>query len=193
MLENLFGSKTRVAVLRAFFRSPENPLYVRELTRAIGAQINAVRRELDTLVDMGLLRITADGPAKESAQKKFYSLVPTHPLYLELYDLVMKGDVVAHESLGRDIAQHGGSIVYLGMSGVFTGDKQAPTDMLIVGKLREQSIARRIGEYEKKIGASIRYTLMNEEEFFDRRHMMDKFLYGFFESKLEVVVDTVSS
>ena len=55
MLDQLFGSKTRVRLLRLFLHNPEQAFFVRQLSRKIGAQINGVRNELDNLVDLGLV------------------------------------------------------------------------------------------------------------------------------------------
>jgi len=56
MLEHLFGSKTRVNLLRALFRQPDRVFYVRELARLLEVQINAIRRELELLGEMGLIK-----------------------------------------------------------------------------------------------------------------------------------------
>jgi len=69
------------------------------------------------------------------------------------------------------------------MTGKFTNEKRAKTDMLLVGKLKEQTIAKIIARYEKEFGFEILYTTMSEQEFFDRRHMMDKFLFSLFQYK----------
>ncbi len=53
MIEQLFGSKTRVKLLGLFYSNPDRPFYVRELTRKIDEQINSVRRELANLLDVG--------------------------------------------------------------------------------------------------------------------------------------------
>jgi hypothetical protein len=45
MIEQLFGSKTRVKLLKLFFSNPNRSFYVREITRTIDEQINSVRRE----------------------------------------------------------------------------------------------------------------------------------------------------
>ena len=54
MLEHLFGSKTRVRLLRLFLHHPEEAFFVRELARKTHFQMNAVRRELENLVDSSL-------------------------------------------------------------------------------------------------------------------------------------------
>jgi len=39
-----------------------------------------------------------------------------------------------------------------------------------------------IAEYEKEVNFNIRYTVMTVEEFYERRQMMDKFIFSLFES-----------
>src|SRR6476469_7383755 len=58
MIEQLFGSKTRVKLLQLFYSNPNRAFYVREITRKIDEQINSVRRELSNLLSIGL--ITSD-------------------------------------------------------------------------------------------------------------------------------------
>lgn len=58
MIEQLFGSKTRVKLLQLFYKNPNRSYYVREITRTIDEQINSVRRELANLLSIGI--ITSD-------------------------------------------------------------------------------------------------------------------------------------
>ena len=60
MLEYLFGSKTRVKMLKTFFAHQNKSFYVRELSRLLNSQINAVRRELELLVKAGIIKETKD-------------------------------------------------------------------------------------------------------------------------------------
>ena len=46
MLEHLFGSRTRVKLLKIFLSNPDKDYFVRELTRKIKERINSARREL---------------------------------------------------------------------------------------------------------------------------------------------------
>ena len=55
-LDKLFGSKTRAKLLGLFFDNPEKSYYVREITRVIEEQINSVRRELNNLSALGLVK-----------------------------------------------------------------------------------------------------------------------------------------
>src|ERR1017187_3626633 len=55
MIEQLFGSKTRVKLLQLFYGNPNRAFYVREITRKIDEQINSVRRELANLLSIGII------------------------------------------------------------------------------------------------------------------------------------------
>src|SRR5438034_9731944 len=55
MIEQLFGSKTRVKLLQLFYSNPNRSFYVREITRKVDEQINSVRRELSNLLNIGII------------------------------------------------------------------------------------------------------------------------------------------
>jgi hypothetical protein len=65
MIEQLFGSKTRVKLLRLFFSNPNRSFYVREITRIVDEQINSVRRELANMLSLGII-------SSDSANNKLY-------------------------------------------------------------------------------------------------------------------------
>lgn len=195
MLEHLFGSKTRLKLLRIFFREPEKPFFVRELTRAIDAQINAVRRELELLVAAGLVEETnveantARDPS--SSLRKYYRLNRSSLLYPEIQSLLLKAKILEDQSFFQEVQEKGGDIKLFLLSGVFTGDKRSPTDILMVGNLRERAILNSVAAYEKDHGGTLRFTFMTAEEFHDRRQIMDKFLFAIFESENIKVINTL--
>src|SRR5829696_7909377 len=55
MIDQLFGSKTRVKLLQLFYSNPNRSFYVREITRKIDEQINSVCRELSNLLSIGII------------------------------------------------------------------------------------------------------------------------------------------
>lgn len=186
MLEHLFGSKTRFKLLKTFFRHPEKSFYVRELGRLLGAQINAVRRELGILLLTELIKELGINPAKDSieqgsALRRYYTLNADSMLFSEMQALLFKAQLLGEKKFMEEIKEKGGKIKLLLLSGKFTREQRAPSDLLIVGDLKEKAIMRMIRRYEKEFGFEVRYTLMSEKEFLDRRQMMDKFLYTMFE------------
>ena len=75
MVDQLFGSKTRVKLLKFFFANQDQEFFVRELTRLLGEQINSIRRELINLADIGVVGSTTKD------NKVFYSLNKVSKLY----------------------------------------------------------------------------------------------------------------
>ncbi len=75
MIEQLFGSKTRVKLLQLFYKNPKRSFYVREITRKIDEQINSVRRELANLLSIGIITSdNSDNKLYYEVNQKFLSL-----------------------------------------------------------------------------------------------------------------------
>lgn len=191
MLEHLFGSKTRVKLLRLFFAAPEESYFVRELTRILDVQINAIRRELELLQEAGIVEeVRLDERDPDSQQlKKFYRLNGASLLFPELQALIYKEKLLDEHIFIESIKEKAADAKLLVFSGHFTDDPKAPTDILLVGCSKERAIITLIENYEADHRLSFRYTFMKENEFLDRRHIMDKFLFTLFESKIIKVID----
>ncbi len=192
MLEHLFGSKTRLKLLKIFFRDTTASYFVRELTRLTDSQINAVRRELGLLVKAGIVKEVKD-KKEGSALRKYYSIDTESILYTELQALLLKDQTIGEKQFIKDIETKAGDLRLLLLTGRFTGDKRAPSDMLLVGeKIKETSVNKLVKKYEKELGTEINYTIMSVQEFTDRRNVMDKFLFSLFESKSVKVLDKLT-
>src|ERR1700742_1359502 len=86
MIEQLFGSKTRVKLLQLFYSNPNRSFYVLEITRKIDEQINSVRRELSNLLSIGI--ITSD-----NTNNKLYYEVNQKYEYFEPLQQIFGGGV----------------------------------------------------------------------------------------------------
>ena len=84
MLKHLFTSKARVKLLTIFLLKPDDEYFVRELTRELDEQINSVRRELDNLKKLGLLKSRAKN------RKKFFMVNKNFVLFNELRSIIIK-------------------------------------------------------------------------------------------------------
>ena len=83
MLERLFGSRTRVKLLKLFLTNPSTAFFVREISRKVGEQLNSVRRELANLMTLGAVTTA------EHDDKKFYQLNTKFVLADELKALLL--------------------------------------------------------------------------------------------------------
>ena len=197
MLEHLFGSRTRIKLLSRFLRAPDEPLYVRELTRLLGTQINAVRRELANLVRLGLLVEKIDDTPVDptvkrplSAKRKYYAVNKDFALLQELQSLFTKAHVVLERHLDQEIAALG-TVAYLAFLGVFVGQVGGPVDIFIVGEVDPKRLKKCIHDAEQDLAMEINYSYMTLEEFNYRKDITDRFLYAILEAPKQVIVDTL--
>jgi hypothetical protein len=196
VLEHLFGSKTRVKLLRLFLHNPGQPYFVRELTRKVGAQINAVRNELEHLVAMGIVHVAADVPNQPAAvgaiaQRKYYQLDPACPMCPELQALFAKDRHPIEQDFARRLSTVG-SVSYLAFTGFFVGSTSAPTDLLIVGRVDQDKLVPLMRNFERELGREVNYTVMTVAEFRYRKEIADRFLYAVLDESKAVLVDTIA-
>ena len=182
MIEHLFGSRTRIKLLRLFLTNPEKSFYVREITRMVNERINSVRRELANLEKIGLIGATG------VRQKKYFKANQDCLLYPELKALVIKAQVTVEQKFAQDLSDIG-SIKYMVFTGKFTSVKDAPTDILIVGKINRTKLKNLVHRFEKEFNKEINFTVMTTQEFLYRRGLTDRFLYDILENKKIVMID----
>lgn len=208
-LEQLFGSKTRVKLLKLFLNSAEKMFFVREIARAINSQINSVRRELLNLKDLGIiLEVEAskesylvpkvDSQKKFSGKfkkvknknvvKKFFQANSGFILFPELKALLLKADFLLEKNFVKAVSRTG-SVDYLVLAGQFVGMPGISVDLLLVGRFNRRKVTCLIKSFEKDFGREINYTLMSRQEFKYRKDITDKFLYNILENKKIVMVN----
>jgi predicted nucleotidyltransferase len=171
MLQNLFSSHVRVALLTHFFSHPDERFYARELSRQLEEHYNAVWRELGNLEAVGLLS------SEESAGAKYYRLDPAFPIYEELKRIILKttglGQVL-REALGR-LGALDWAFVY---GSVAAGDEDllSDIDLMLVGEVDLMALSEVIASLEDQLGRSIHYVVLSQVELRQRLAEQDPFL-----------------
>ncbi len=200
-IEQLFGSRTRARLLTLFLENSDRPFYVRELTRRIDAQLNAVRRELKNLVEIGIvLEVEGkiiptessgkeDEPEAKGENKKFYQANVTFPLFEDLRAVMRKAAVLMNKELVQTLRSKG-EIEYVLLTGRFVDAVNVPTDVLIVGTIDPEDLATAIREFERDIAQEVNFTAMPKEEFLYRKDVGDRFLAAILDAKQVVLWNT---
>jgi len=195
MLENIFGSRTRVKLLKLFLQRPSEAFFVRELARLSEEKINSVRRELNNLTEIGLIKTLVVAPENSTkkvrkSDKKFYQADTNFVLYEEFRNLILKSRLLLEKTIAKELKALG-KLKFLMLSGFFVGNEHAQTDMLIVGQVPREKLRVLIKKMEKNFGQKIKYTLMTENEFAYRNKITDKFLFEVLEGKKMVILDNL--
>lgn len=189
MVEQLFGSKTRVKLLQLFYSNPNRSFYVREITRKIDEQINSVRRELANLLNVGI--ITSDN----TDNKLYYEVNQKYEFYEPLQQIFGGGTkrkakkAAAAEEEGDEL-KNLGHIDLMVYTGQFTRDESTGVDLLIVGDVNRNAVQKYVTELEAKEGKDIRYSVMNRADFEYRKTIKDRFVTQLRGAKKQVVIDT---
>ena len=100
-LDKLFGSKTRAKLLGLFFDNPEKSYYVREITRVIEEQINSVRRELNNLSSLGLVK------TENYENKVYYSANMKHPFARPMTEIFARSVAMNYAKDGEQKIEEG--------------------------------------------------------------------------------------
>ncbi len=199
MIEQLFGSKTRVKLLRLFYSNPNRPFYVREITRKIDEQINSVRRELGNLLSIGII-------SSDTSNNKLYYEVSQNYEYYKPLKTIFGGEAAADLSTNSKSSieptakkvkvdpvvaelQAVGNVEYALYTGQFTRDESSGIDMLVVGDVNQTKMQKFVTALEQKEKKEIRYVVLSPSDFNYRREVKDRFISSVMTSKNLVIID----
>ncbi len=174
MLKDLFISKTRVKLLETFLSDPTQMYHVRDLVRKTEEEINAVRRELSRMEELGLVKKEPRG------NRLYYWFRKDYVYYQDLLSLVAK-----NTGLGEALLKNKnkiGRVSLIMFSRKFCEHKPRKNsdevDLLIVGEVNINELNQVVRAEEVKRGQPINYTPMTEDELKFRRTRRDPFLQG---------------
>ncbi len=207
MIEQLFGSKTRVKLLRLFYTNPNRSFYVREITRKINEQINSVRRELANLLSLGIIKSDSNN------NRLYYEVNQDYDFYAPLAMIfggqpsatakaasrAAKGKVAAAIPEGTDVApEHPlakavratGKVDLALLTGQFTRDNRAGVDVLIVGDINQAKLAKFISDLETTENKELRYATMPLTTYEYRVEIKDRFINDVMAAKKQIIVNT---
>lgn len=148
--------------------------HVRGIVRKITEEINSVRRELQRLEKIGLLK-------SERRGNRLYYWVRGDFLYFgDILSMVAKSSGLGAEIIGSK--KRIGKISFAMFSGRFVRRlkrrREDEVDILLVGEVVLPELAAIIRKEESERGKEINYTVMSKEELSFRRKRRDPFLLG---------------
>ncbi|WP_228160653.1 nucleotidyltransferase domain-containing protein [Marinobacter bohaiensis] len=172
-LADALFSKTRQKMLRLFFASQGKGFSIAELIDQANAGSGAVQRELERLVDSGLVR------ARTLGRQKRYQANVNSPIYSELSSLV--GKILGPEQHIADALQSIADQISLALiyGSVARKTDHADSDidlMLVSDSLTLEDVFAAVEPVESALGRPINPTLYKHEEFDKRRTSNNPFL-----------------
>lgn len=170
-LQDFMISRVRVKLFELFFLNPNELYYVREITRNIKEEINAVRRELDKMLSYGLLK------SEERGNRLYYYLNKKYLYYSEMQQMIAKSSGIGKKI--RKVKRKMGDVEFVMFSGKFVEGQKPLKDeveVLVVGDIVLPELQATMREEEKRIGREINYSVLNSQEFEFRKTRRDPFV-----------------
>lgn len=189
MIEQLFGSKTRVKLLQLFLANPGRSFYVRELTRKIDEQINSVRRELSNLLAIGIIK-------SDSVNNKLYYEINQGYKHFKALQSIFSVELPQQDvspASQRDLLkrlQSVGSFDVVIVGGSLLGQENAELDLLLAGTAHKEKLEKLINTVELEEGQPVRYSVIPESELVYRIEIKDRFISTMLHAKHIVLADT---
>jgi len=185
VFEEMFGSKEKARLIRFFLFNPRTKMTAADLADKARLRPDAVRRGLNSLMKMGMVRDHARKRVKE------YSLDPGFPYLLQLHNLLAASNTLEQcKSLAR--LRRSAAVKFAAVSGLFTDNPKATIDLLIVvSDTKRAKIQQSIDYIEAEVGKEVRYALLDVDEFRYRMEMLDRFLKDFFEGGYQEIVNKI--
>ena len=145
MLEKLFTSKNRIKILKYFLFEKEES-YIREISKELKISVSAVKREVDNLAFIGIIKI-----------KKNRIIVNKNCSFLgDLKNIFIKTDFIIYPL--KEAVDNNKAIKFAFIFGSFARgeySEESDIDLMVIGDASLSSIIKLIGPTEEEIKKNI--------------------------------------
>lgn len=194
ILSKLFGTRTKVKVLRLFLFHPDSTLAVSEVARKTKAKRSSVQSALGLLEKVGFLTQTKKKKktkkGKRGREVKAWSLNKDFFYLSPLRDLLMAVPV-DHKRIVKDLKKIG-DIHLIVISGVFIGKRDARVDLLVVGnKIKTDKLTEEVKTLESEVGTEITYASLTPSEYEYRKSVNDRLVRDIFDYEHQILFSKI--
>ncbi|NVP17116.1 hypothetical protein HUU51_00140 [Candidatus Gracilibacteria bacterium] len=173
-ISKIFGSKCRTKLLEKFFLEYESGnnegFHMRGLSRDLDEQINSIKRELDSLTELGILKY------KEELKKKIFYVNPRFYLVDDFVNIFLKSYnpidkikeffknkndlelIIVNDSVKTKLMNPGKSIL----------------DIFLIGEIDKEELGAFLSEIF--YGRKIKYAIISTPDFYNRLEFGDKLI-----------------
>jgi hypothetical protein len=185
-LTKLFGSQTKVKLIKLFVFNPEDAFDVDQVVDRVKESVNNVRREINRLEKGKLIRrrVFYKMVQKKVRGKKVtvkvktsgWVLNPDFEFLVPLQQFLVKVNHLNPKEITKKLGKSG-VIKLIILSGIFIQDPESRVDILVVGDhLKRTMVENTIKTIEAEIGKEIRYAIFETPDFQYRLGLYDKLI-----------------
>lgn len=189
----LFGSSTRVKLLRFFLFNPSREFTFDDISRRAKLVRRTARTEVNALERAGVIKkkkvFVEDAETGKKARAEVYVLDKTFPELQALQTFFFETAPIDGKTL-MSYLRKAGIPEFVVISGIFVREFGHRLDVLLAMKqLSEQKLETAMRGLEAELGIEIRVAAFTSEDLVYRVGMYDKLIRDVFDYKHEVLVD----
>jgi hypothetical protein len=196
-LAKLFGSMTRIKIIRYFLSHQNDNVFIDDLQDKLKVDKDDIQSELLLLKNIDLVSEAwfdieyEDG--EKQRQVKGYSLNKNFSYLSGLEALLLDFRFIDKKILIENFKKYG-RIKLISLSGVFMFLENLKLDMMIVGDVLDKNgMEKYIKVLEAELGKELSYAIFETEEFEYRLKMQDGFIRVFLKGPHEHILEKIST
>jgi len=171
MLEKLFSSKARIAVLKLFLFNPEDSYYLREISSLANTPIRGVQREVKKLKEIGLLEESISG------NRVYYRANRKSPIFEDLKRIFFKTEGIV-KALKENLEDKN-KIDFAFIYGSYAEGKETTSsdiDLMVLGDIESKKVSKILSGVKENLQREINFVVFSMKEFVGRIKDKDNFL-----------------
>lgn len=186
ILEKIFGGAARVKLMRLFLFNPNSSFTADEASQRIKADISRVRRELNFLVKVGLIK------KRTTATKGVWYLNERFPYLAEFQRLLLQTSLITPQTILKKLSKIGRLKLVI-LSGLFKEQWESRLDMLVVvDNGKKSTIESVMTTIEAEVGKEIQYAVLDTNDFKYRLGVGDRLVRDVLDYPHEVALDRLT-
>lgn len=164
-------TKNQSLILEIFFNHPEKSYYLRELGRFLDKEPGIFQKDINQLVEKGILI------SEYRANSRFFKLNKFHPLYSEFKAIFFK--TLGAQGQLEKILKKIKNIKIAFIFGSFAQEKEdfySDIDLMIIGNPDEDLLISAISQLERRLDREINYHIFASKDWKKKIQEKDSFL-----------------
>jgi predicted nucleotidyltransferase len=166
-------TKNQTLILELFFGDSGKEYYLREIGRILGKEPGVFQKDINKLVESGILL------SKFQANSRFFELNKKYPLYKELKSIFFK--TLGAEGRLKEILKDIKNIDVAFIFGSYAKNKEdsfSDIDLMIMGDPDEDFFIGEISKLEKRINREINYHIFSKKDLKNKIKKKNSFIKG---------------
>jgi len=185
-LEKLFGSASKVKVMRLFIFNPDHLFDLKTIALRTRLTTAQTRKELALLHKMKLIKSKG-----VKSSNKIWFLNETFAYLKPLRELMTHTIVISYDDMVKKISRVC-KLKSLVLSGLFINNADSRVDMLIIGnQFQKDALKTAMKKIESEIGKELSFAILETEDFKYRLGVGDRLVRDILEYPHQVAYDRI--